>query len=99
MEPCIATTRHYDHKAARAKMTDKENHEILLVAYNQYRQAVKGDPINCAGVGCERKRRLIHIYRCFFCGRYFCPVCSKEHFGERFINKNNSHAMTRTPTD
>ena len=79
MVPCLAGTKKYDHDAARAKMSDEEKWEILLFAQNQYRQALNNNPIDCAGIDCERKRFLIYMFRCFFCGRYFCPQCSKEH--------------------
>lgn len=83
MTPCMATTRQYDHAAARAKMSPEEIEEIRIDALRQYRQALKGGPMSCAGIDCLRKRLLIHMYRCWFCGRYFCPVCAREHFGDR----------------
>lgn len=84
MEQCRATTEKYDHKAARANMTCQEKWEILDMVKKQYSQAATDKPIDCAGEGCERKRVLLYMYRCYFCGRYFCPVCSKGHFGSRF---------------
>jgi hypothetical protein len=86
MVPCSAETAKYDHDAATAKMSDEEKWEILLFAQNQYRQALNNNPIDCAGIDRERKRLLIYMFRCFFCGRYFCPQCSKEHFGRRFTD-------------
>jgi len=78
-----ATTHYYDHKAARAKMTQSEIDEIEQVVSNQFRQAAKELPIDCAGMECERRRLLLYMYRCWFCGRYFCPRCAKTHFGDR----------------
>jgi len=49
MELCIATTNHYDHKAARERMMCEEKHDILVVAKHQYIQAVNRGPIDCAG--------------------------------------------------
>ena len=80
---CVATTRHYNHKAARAKMTQSEINEIQQVVYHQFTQAMKEQPITCAGTECKRKRILLHMYRCWFCGRYFCPRCARMHFGDR----------------
>lgn len=73
----------YNHKDEKAKLSQTERWLIIIEVYNQYRQASKELPIDCAGIGCERKRRLIHTFRCWFCGRYFCPQCAREHFGDR----------------
>lgn len=80
-EVCLATEKLYDHKAVRSKMSDEQIYAGLVTANHQHTQAWKGDPIDCAT--CERKKRLIHMHRCWFCGRYFCPACSREHFGRR----------------
>ena len=80
---CEATKQRYDHTAVREKMAPDEIEKVMRIAYNQYRQAAQNEPIDCAGVGCARKRRLIYMYRCWFCGQYFCPVCARIHFGDR----------------
>jgi hypothetical protein len=96
MELCIATTKEYNHSAARAKMTDAQVYDGLMIANNQYRQASRGEPIDCAGVGCDRKRILLHMHRCWFCGKYFCPICSREHFGDRFTDKSAGLDLERS---
>ena len=83
MEPCIATTRKYNHKAERLKMSKEEVSTIMYIAYKQFKHASNNEPIDCAGDNCERRLILIHMFRCWFCGRYFCPVCAKGHFGDR----------------
>lgn len=75
--------KYYDHEAERAKQTQEQIDETLQTAYKQYGQAARNQPIDCAGIGCERKRLLLYIYRCWFCGKYFCPLCAKIHFGDR----------------
>jgi len=82
MKKCKAS-KSYDHKAARAKQTPEQIYETLNINQKQYAQAMKELPIDCAGVECKRKRLLLHMYRCWYCGKYFCPICSKEHFGNR----------------
>ena len=72
----------FDNKTASANNTEAERAEILLEAGVQYRAAFRGQLITCAG-GCERQQPLINMYRCYFCGRYYCPVCCRDHFGER----------------
>ena len=90
MNPCQATTSKYDHKAARAKMAKQDVNEHLLKARKQYEQALAEKPINCAGIDCDRSLELIKMFRCFFCGAYFCPRCSRAHFGDRFDQGENN---------
>ena len=71
---CKATTGQYK----RPEKTDKEKEEILITVTKQYRQALRGGLINCAD--CGQERPLSKIYKCFFCGRYYCPVCARWHF-------------------
>ena len=91
-------TGQYDHAAARANMSPEEIEDIRITGQKQYRQAINGTPINCAGIDCLRKRRLINMFRCWFCGCYFCPVCAREHFGDRGDNngKDSSSSHGRT---
>ena len=81
MTECPATMRQYDHTLAREGMSDADRTEILMEAHKQYKQALKGEQIDCAG--CDRRPVLLKMYRCYFCGRYYCPACAKEHFGSR----------------
>ena len=71
---CKATTGEY----VRPEKTEKEKEEILTVVQEQYRQAMMEEFINCAG--CNQERPVLKIYRCFFCGRYYCPTCAHWHF-------------------
>jgi hypothetical protein len=32
--------------------------------------------------GCGRRVAIECMFRCYFCGIWFCPKCAKEHFGE-----------------
>jgi len=42
------------------------------------------DPMSSALVtcGCGRRMAIECLFRCFFCGVFFCPKCAREHFGE-----------------
>jgi len=74
MGTCKATTGTY----VKFKHTHEEKIGILEVVQKQLRQAIKGELVNC--VDCQQERPLAKIYRCFFCGRYYCPACAKHHF-------------------
>lgn len=32
---------------------------------------------------CQRRVPIINMFRCYHCGLWLCPICAKEHFGER----------------
>lgn len=93
MKTCEATKMDYDHRAAREKMTQQDVHKLLMTAQKQYQKAYDGENITCAGtlvnsktnesVPCNRNLPLLNMYRCFFCGAYFCPRCARAHFGSR----------------
>ena len=71
----------YNHKEAIRNLTPEERAENLKWAANGYRQANINKKITCRG--CLRDFRLVHLYRCFFCGSYFCKACAANHFGSR----------------
>ena len=86
MNQCKATTNDYNHKEARKNMSINEKNEILLIVQKQYYNASINEPIDCAGDNCHVRLIPFRMFRCFFCGRYFCPKCSKFHFGDRPSN-------------
>ncbi len=71
----------YDHKKALKNLTPEQRQENLDWAKNSYKQALKGELVTCRG--CEKDFKLVMLYRCWFCGSYFCPICCKDHFGSR----------------
>ena len=95
MKECQATINkgQYDYKAEKANQTPEQRHEVMVSFAKQYSQAFDAGVIDCAGkrkhketgeiFDCPKRLMLIWMYRCWFCGRWFCPVCAKEHFGER----------------
>jgi len=93
MEQCEATKRDYDHKAERAKLTPEEYNETIMTAQKQFGQAYDAGVVDCAGKitntetgeieDCPKRLMLIWVYRCWFCGKYFCEGCARAHFGDR----------------
>jgi hypothetical protein len=76
---CYAGTCYYE----LAKMTPGEMLKVVLFAKDQHALARIEEPINCAGASCDRRVHLLHMFRCYFCLQYFCPICAGEHFGPR----------------
>lgn len=54
---------------------DKKN----VTVARQFRQAREGRDIVC---GCGKPIQLLWMYRCFYCGEYYCAQCAPEHFGK-----------------
>jgi len=71
----------YNHKEVIKNLTQEQYQENLNWAAKSYRQAIREELITCRG--CNKQFRLFHLYRCWFCGTYFCHKCSIIHFGER----------------
>lgn len=57
---------------------DKKRQRI----YEQLKEVNKSGElkITCA---CGKRNPHSHMYRCLFCGEFYCPVCAKEHFEEK----------------
>ena len=93
MEQCEATKRNYDHKAERAKLSPEQIDGLRRTASAQFGAAYNSGVVDCAGkrkdtetgeiTDCPKRLMLVWMYRCWFCGQYFCPACAKEHFGDR----------------
>ena len=78
---CKAKNSGYNHKKTVANLTPEQKSENLEWAMSGYRDAIKGNLVTCRG--CKINFKLALLYRCWFCGSYFCSKCSKQHFGSR----------------
>ncbi len=47
----------------------------------QLHQVLDRQPVTCAC--CEKDFEILHVYRCYYCGLYFCGDCAGQHFGKR----------------
>ena len=55
----------------------------IATLHKQCRAVIKGEPIPCrCGTSFGIPKHLDKIFRCFFCGEWFCRVCGVEHFGK-----------------
>lgn len=81
MNNCQVKHSKYNHKEIVANLTPEQYQENLKWAYKSYKQAFKGELVTCRN--CKNKFKLHDLYRCWFCGSYFCRKCGKNHFGSR----------------
>jgi len=70
----------YDHQAKVESLTEEEYNENMKWAFKSFSQATAGKLVTCRG--CGKDFKLINLFRCYFCGSYFCRKCGKEHFKE-----------------
>ena len=54
--------------------------EQMLVAKKQYTCAVRQQDIRCGT--CNRPFRIERLYRCYYCGIFYCEHCAGKHFGK-----------------
>jgi len=55
-------------------MTKQEKRIILL---KQTREAMRTNTVTCT---CGVNKKAFQMYKCFYCGLFFCRICAKEHF-------------------
>ena len=58
----------------------EDRDEILKTVFSQMMSASKGELVKCTT--CGNHYRPWVMYRCYYCGRYYCEVCSPKHFGK-----------------
>ena len=71
----------YNHKETVKSLTNKEYKENIEWIRKTYLQAYKGKLVTCRG--CNKSMKLYLLYRCWFCGSYFCRICAEKHFGKK----------------
>ena len=60
-------------------MTAIENRIIIV---RQTREAIRTNKTTCI---CGVKKKIIYMYKCFYCGIHFCKKCAEEHFKQEAI--------------
>ena len=78
---CKAKKSGYNHKETVANLTPEQKTENWKWARKSYEQAATGQSVTCRGCGYSVELKL--MYRCWFCGSYFCSGCAEGHFGSR----------------
>jgi len=59
------------------ELTLEEKIEKRKVILKQLRQIDISQKMSCE---CGKHVSIVHMYRCFYCGQFYCPQCAKEHF-------------------
>jgi len=73
----------YNHKEAIENLTPEQYQENLEWAYKGLKQAIKRELVTCRG--CKLDFNLYLLFRCYFCGSYYCSKCAQNHFGSRSL--------------
>jgi len=61
-------------------MTGELSEAEVRIARDQFRLAKEPHPKLPCG-GCEGEFPIRFLYRCLYCGIWYCRACGKEHFG------------------
>jgi hypothetical protein len=56
--------------------------EQALALKEQLRDAFETGAVNCPT--CGTRRGIEIVYRCLYCGFWFCFECAEKHFGQTF---------------
>lgn len=69
--------------------TSEELEQTQRKASAQLMEAVHGDPVTCS---CGKVSAPCYkLYRCYYCGVWFCDSCAAEHFGKTREEHNKEH--------
>ena len=60
--------------------------EKLVHMHKQFLQVYQNHAIECV---CGLKFRVDEMYRCLYCGEWFCTECAEAHFGKTRAEYDN----------
>ena len=66
--------------------TKKDALENLSVLRGQLEQAKRCEKFPCVKISCAKCAKrvsLFMLFKCLYCGLWFCKSCAERHFGER----------------
>lgn len=66
------------------KLNWMEQQTKLIVKQHSLGVPVRHVKMKC---GCGTEKRLIDMFRCLYCGIYYCKWCAEEHFGMRIYKE------------
>ena len=69
-------------------VTDEERVEKRIRVRKQFEQAKGPTQVTC---GCGRTNPIRFMYRCLYCGEFYCQPCAEEHFGKTREQYNAEH--------
>ena len=80
----VAELPYYESKATPEQRA--ENHQFMYTQLKLVKDQEKdGVPVTNVKIrcGCLRLDKMLYMYRCLYCGIWFCKSCAEEHFGMR----------------
>lgn len=57
----------------------QQSEDVIDFMYKQIRQSMRESTVTC---GCGNRQPLRYMFRCYYCGVFFCHKCAGEHFGK-----------------
>lgn len=76
--------------SAYAEHCDTEKDEKTL--FMQHKQMAQHALVQCV---CGRRKTIMQMFKCYYCGLVFCPVCAPEHFGETVEDHRERRTIER----
>ena len=77
--PCVGMENDdYDHRE------DRKDISLDVLAEIKWRAAIQKEKLAGCGklpcAGCDTDTHIAQMFRCYYCGRWFCPKCARKHF-------------------
>jgi hypothetical protein len=84
------STTEYIERSRTAAEANLAQIELIKRQWSEATEYIRHDrPLSDLGLphmtvscGCGRRMAIECLFRCFFCGVFFCEKCAREHFGE-----------------
>lgn len=68
-----------------ADLTPEQREQNMMIVRDQTAEMLKHEhgmnTPRCTCPDCGRTLKIIWLYRCLYCGIYFCKECAEHHFG------------------
>ena len=62
------------------------NRTVLRSQLEQVRKCDKFPCVKVSCARCEKRVSVFMLFKCLYCGLWFCKSCAERHFGEEFQN-------------
>ena len=65
-------------EAVDSEITDEKRKQNTILMRRQCTAIIENKSVPCS---CGSSVPVIHMFRCYFCGVWFCRCCAGDHFG------------------
>lgn len=84
------STQEYIERCRTAAAANLAQVNLIMTQWAEATSYIRNDrpvsvnptPSSTVTCGCGRRMAIECLFRCFFCGVWFCGKCAREHFGE-----------------